>query len=79
MNDSSGGLSYKKGERARIDIPDETDPDFEFPGKNAEIISIIEDQASSVTGDPEDDAIYRVALDVGDVIDVRSRDLRPPI
>ncbi len=79
MSDAPTDLSYQPGERIRVDIPDETDPDFQYHGKNGEIISVIRDDASDITGDPQDDGIYRVELDVGDVVDVRARDLRPPI
>lgn len=72
--------SYSKGDRVRIDIPDETDPDHErYHGKHGEIVAIISDDAESVTGDPKDSDIYRVEFDDGDHADFRSRDLRPPI
>ncbi len=71
--------SFDVGDRCRIDIPNETDPDHVHHGKNGEIIAIIDDQASDITGDEQDDGIYRVKLDAGGTVDVRHRDLRPPI
>lgn len=79
MRNDPSGPAPEVGERVRIDIPDETDPDFQYHGKNGEIISIISDDASNLPGDPQDDGIYRVKLDIGDVVDVRARSLRPPI
>lgn len=66
------------GDRVRIDIPDETDPDHKHHGKNGKVLTIIPDDAGMETGDPQDSGIYRVELDVGDTIDVRARDIRPP-
>lgn len=79
MSGDSPDVSFGVGDRARIDIPDETDPDHRYHGRNGEIIAIIPDNASSVTGAEQDDGIYRVELGTGETVDVRSRDLRPPI
>lgn len=79
MSNDSTERPFDIGDRVRIDIPDETDPDFQFHGKNGEIISIIRDDASDITGDPQDDGLYRVELDGGGTVDVRARDVRPPI
>jgi len=63
----------------RIDIPDETDPDYErLHGCRGEITAILEDDAGEVTGDVRDTELYRVQLEDGTEIDVRWRDLRPP-
>lgn len=79
MNEPFHGGKLNVGDRVRIDIPDETDPDHKHHGKNGEIIAMVSDEASAVTGDPKDDGIYRVELDIGGIVDVRARDLRPPI
>lgn len=63
----------------RIDIPDETDPDHDWHGEHGRIIKVLTDDADTVTGNPADASLYRVELDSGDTIDVRGRDLRPPI
>ena len=63
----------------RIDIPDETDPDFErLHGEVGRVVGVLEDDAGLSTGDERDSVLYRVALaDGGERIDVRWRDLRP--
>ena len=70
---------FEEGDRMRIDIPDETDPDYNrLHGRHGEIIAIVEDDAGAVTGDNRDAVLYRVQLDDGTKTDVRWRDLRPP-
>ena len=71
---------YDVGERVRIDIPDESDPDHEqYHGEHGQIADILEDEAGSLTGDELDSLIYQIQLDNGDNIDVRHRAIRPPI
>jgi hypothetical protein len=67
------------GERVRIDIPDEADPDHGLHGEHGRIVEILQDDAGAETGDERDSAIYRVRTDEGDTADVRWRDLRPPL
>jgi len=70
---------FEEGVRVRIDIPDETDPDYNrLHGRHGKIIDILEDDAGAVTGDDRDAVLYRVQLDDGTKTDVRWRDLRPP-
>jgi hypothetical protein len=70
---------FQEGDRVRIDIPDETDPDYSrLHGRHGEIIAILEDDAGAVTGDGRDTVLYRVQLDDETKTDVRWRDLRPP-
>ena len=58
---------YRLADRVRIDIPDETDPDFEYHGEHGMILS-------------RQDRVYKVALDEYDiVIEVTSREVRPPL
>ena len=69
---------YSKGDVVRIDIPDETDPDFsQFHGKHGLVIRILGDDAGSETGDERDSILYRVELEAGERMDFRWRDLRP--
>jgi len=69
---------YEEGDRVRIDIPDETDPDYDqLHGRYGEVIAILEDDAGTVTGDTRDAVLYRVQLEDGTETDVRWRDLRP--
>lgn len=70
---------FDKGERVRVDIPDETDPDHRLHGEHGTVVSVLQDDAGATTGDERDGLIYRVELDDGDTIDLRWRDLRPPI
>jgi len=72
-------LMRQIGDRVRIDIPDKTDPDFEYHGEYGEIVDIFKDDAGATTGDERDSDIYRVEVDSGDVVDLRWRDLRPSI
>jgi len=70
---------FKVGDKVRVDIPDETDPDYDrLHGRHGEIIAILKDDAGAVTGDTRDAALYRVQLSDGSETDVRWRDLRPP-
>ena len=46
---------YEEGDRLRIDIPDETDPDYDcFHGRHGEIVANLVDDAGVVTGDTRD-------------------------
>lgn len=67
-------------DRVRIDIPDESDPDHDrFHGKHGQVTLVFEDAGAKVTGDAQDDRLYRVELDSGETEDFRRRDLRPPL
>jgi hypothetical protein len=69
-----------EGDRVRIDIPDETDPDHAlYHGEHGTVVAIIEDDAGGLLGDDRGSAIYRVELDSGETADFRWRDLRSPI
>jgi ribosomal protein L21E len=69
---------YSKGDEVRIDIPDETDPDFRrYHGKHGQVINILGDDAGRETGDERDSILYRVELESGERMDFRWRDLRP--
>jgi hypothetical protein len=72
-------MEFEKGDRVRIDITDELDPDHErLHGRHAKVIKIIADDAGEVTGDPRDSRLYRVRMNDGGTVDVRWSDLRPP-
>jgi len=69
---------FDTGDPVRIDIPDETDPDYEqLHGRRGTVIEIISDDAGAVTGDEREGYIFCVDLDDGETVDVRWRDLRP--
>lgn len=70
---------FTEGDRVRVDIPDETDPDHErYHGVHGTVVSVVEDDADTVTGDAREAAIFRVEFDTGESADFRWRDLRPP-
>lgn len=69
---------FSTGDRVRVDIPDETDPDFEhFHDSEGVVIAVEEDDAGIETGDERDSTIYRVKFETGEKMDFRWRDLRP--
>jgi ribosomal protein L21E len=71
---------FEKGDRVRVDLPDESDPDHDqFHGEHGTIVEILQDDAGAVTGDDRDSQLFRVELDGGESIELRWRDLRPPI
>jgi hypothetical protein len=71
---------FGQGDRVRIDIPDEADPDHErFHGHHGTIIKMISDDVGRLTNVTDDSTIYRVELDTGETMDFRRRDLRPPL
>lgn len=71
--------SFNIGDRVRIDIPNENDPDHRYHAEHGTVTNIISDDAGETTGDNRDSDIYRVSLEnEGGVVDVRVRDLRSP-
>ena len=69
---------FKTGDRVRIDIPDQEDPDYErFHGCSGTIRSVFEDAAGELSGDERDNYLYQVELDSGETAEFRWRDLRP--
>jgi len=54
-------------DRVRIDIPDETDPDFEYHGEHGMILS-------------RDAGVYEVALEDHNILmEVTEDEIRPPL
>ena len=71
---------YHVGDRVRVDIPDETDPDHDqYHGEHGEVVEILEDEAGTLTGDDRDSIIYRVQFSTGEELDLRHQSIRPPI
>jgi len=71
---------FSEGDRVRIDIPDETDPDHqEYHGEHGRVVAVLSDDADSLTAEERDGQLYRVSFDSGETADFRWRDLRPPI
>jgi len=70
---------FAEGDRVRVDIPDETDPDHErYHGVQGTVVAVLVDDAGQTTGDERDSLLFRVQLEEGGVEDFRWRDLRPP-
>lgn len=71
---------FSKGDRVRVDIPDETDPDHqEYHGEHGRVVAVLSDDADSLTADERDAQLYRIKFDSGETADFRWRDLRQPI
>lgn len=71
---------YYVGDRARIDIPDETDPDHDRDhGEHGQIVDLLEGEAGMLTDDERNSLIYRVAFSNGEELDFRHQSLRTPI
>jgi hypothetical protein len=71
---------FSEGDRVRVDIPDETDPDYQvYHGEHGRVVAVLSDDADSLTADKRDAQLYRVAFGSGKTADFRWRDLRPPV
>lgn len=65
--------SLQKGDRVKLILDKERSPDNHLHGRKGEIIDIEFDDTDSVTGEPEDNFIYTVKLDDGEVPEVHFR------
>ena len=46
---------FSEGDRVRIDIPDETDPDHqEYHGEHGRLVAVLSDDADSLTAEERD-------------------------
>lgn len=69
---------FREGDRVRVDIPDETDPDHDrWHGREGTIARVREDDVGRETGDERDNVEYLVESDSGEPMWFRWRDLRP--
>ena len=70
--------AFQKGDRVKLILDKEVGPDTKYHGKKGEIIDIQFDDASSVTGNSEDNFMYKVELENGEVPDLnfRRKDLK---
>ena len=69
---------FEEGDRVRIDIPDQADPDHDrFHGLLGTVVEVLEDDASGETGDPRDSHLFFVETEESEVAHLRWRDLRP--
>lgn len=78
LGPNTGMNRFEEGDRVRIDIPDETDPDHDLHGQHATVTTVLEDDAGLETGRPQDSVLYRVRLEDGREVDLRAGDVRPP-
>ncbi|MFC6906883.1 hypothetical protein [Halalkalicoccus tibetensis] len=68
-------MTYQLGDCVRIDIPNETDPDFELHGEQGLVIAIDPDHDSC-----DCEALYEITLENYEfTIEMHPWDLRPPI
>jgi len=65
--------AYQKGDRVKLILDKERGPDNHLHGKTGEIIDVEFDDAGSVTGDSEDNFIYTVKLDNGNIPEIHFR------
>lgn len=71
-------IRFEAGDCVRIDIPDETDPDFDrLHDRFGTVVEVRQDDADDATGDERDRYIYNVKLSGGRTASLRWRDLRP--
>ena len=56
-------MTLEVGDRVRIDVPVASDPDHRYHGEVGVIASVLRDDLGALTGDPRDDALYRVAFE----------------
>ena len=65
--------SFQVGDDVKLILDKENGPDNHLHGKTGEIINIEFDDAQSVTGDSEDNFIYTIQLENGDIPDIHFR------
>jgi len=71
---------FTVGDRVRVDIPNELDPDHDrYHGRHGKVVKIMEDDAVEETGNEQDAFLFEIEFDEGDTMDFRGRDLRPPL
>lgn len=68
------------GDRVRVDIPDERDPDHGvYHGRHGYVRDILIDDAGETLDSESGSVIYRVEFDDQTSADFRHHDLRPPV
>ncbi|MFC6717948.1 hypothetical protein ACFQGT_09945 [Natrialbaceae archaeon GCM10025810] len=71
---------FTVGDRVRVDIPNEVDPDHDrYHGRHGTVVEIFEDDAAEETGRELDAFLFTIEFDSEDTMDFRGRDLRPPL
>jgi len=72
-SDSPITQAYQVGDQVKLILDKELGPDKHLHGKTGEIIDVQFDDAASVTGDSEDNFIYKIKLSNGKVPDLHFR------
>jgi ribosomal protein L21E len=72
-SDSPIAQAYQKGDRVKLILDKENGPDNHLHSKTGEIIDVQFDDAGSITGDSEDNFMYKVKLDNGGIPDLHFR------
>ena len=71
---------WSRGDRVRVDIPDESDPRHRrHHGRHGRVIAIIQRTSPDAASDDPGWIKYRVEFDDGGYADLHWYDLRPPI
>jgi len=65
--------AFQKGDQVKLILDKETGPDTHLHGETGEIIEIDFDDAGSATGNSEDNFMYTVKLDNGEVPELHFR------
>lgn len=65
--------SFQVSDNVKLILDKENGPDNHLHGKTGEIVNIEFDDAQSVTGDSEDNFIYTIRLENGDIPDIHFR------
>ena len=69
---------FEEGDRVRVDIPDQSDPDHDrLHRAYGTVVEVIEDDAGQETGDPRDSHIILVETEDDGIVHLRWRDVRP--
>jgi len=63
---------FTEGDRVRVDIPDETDPDHkQYHGEHGTVVASLEDHVEKVTGNKRGGVLFRMELESGETADFR--------
>lgn len=70
---SEEAAAFQVGDQVKLVLDKEKSPDNQYHGQTGIIVEISFDDASSITGDSEDNFIYKVELENGEVPDIHFR------
>ena len=69
-------MEYEEGDLVEVYIPDTDDVDSKYHRCKGEVVDVLEDDLSELTGNPEDDFLYTVDLEEDGTQDFRYGDLK---